>query len=126
MRRTLALALGAVLLVTTVPVVTAGTNPSVQGVRRPAAITDAPADASTPAGMQTVIVTLRTRADLRSIGGSDRRTRLIAAVRALRDHAVASQRPLLAVLRLRAAQGRVARHTSFWIFNGLSSRRLPT
>ena len=73
-----------------------------------------------PGEMTTVIVTLRDRADLAAISGASRPARLKAAILALRNKATLSQVGIHALLRARAAQGKVARTSSFWIVNGLS------
>ena len=127
MRRIIALALGAVLLASTVPVEAAGTTLTGQGDRRGTTFTaaSAPAGAATPTGMRTVVVTMRTQADLRSILGADRAARLTTLIQALRDQAAASQAPLVAVLLGQRALGQVARVTPFWVFNGLSITATP-
>ena len=75
--------------------------------------------------MMTVIVTLRTRADLGSAPNGTRAARLAAIISALRTHATASQALLVAYLGLQRALGRVARVTPFWVFNGLSITATP-
>ena len=127
MRRTIALALGAILLVASVPIVAAATYPSGQGGSRAAIIPDtmAPAGGSAPAGMMTVIVTVKGQANLRQIGGVDRAARQVAIIAALRAYASAVQSPLVAYLTQQAAMGQVARLTPFWSFNGLSVTATP-
>ncbi len=125
MRRVIALALAATLSVTTVPFVAAGTLPMGQGNSLAAFVSDAVPGAPVPAGMQTVIVTLRTRADLRAVRGGTRAARQAAIIAALRAHASASQTPLVAFLGGQRALGRVARLTSFWLFNGVSITATP-
>ena len=71
-------------------------------------------------GMTTVIVTLRDRADLRLVRGSTRAYRLKAVVEALQSRVNTSQGGVRALLRRRAAQGKVAKMTPFWVVNGIS------
>jgi subtilisin family serine protease len=67
-----------------------------------------------------VIVSLRDRADLGAIGGSTRAARLRSAILALQAKADVSQVGLRALLRVRTAQGKVARTTNFWVSNAIS------
>ena len=77
--------------------------------------------ATLPQGeMTTVIVTLRDRADLATTRGTTRANRLRAVIAALQSRVGASQGGLRALLRKRAAQGKVAKTTPFWIVNGIS------
>jgi hypothetical protein len=107
MRRTIALALGTVLLAASVPVVVAGTYPAGQGDRRittfPAA--PAPAGAATPAGMTTVIVTMRAQADPGSMPGATRAARRQGIIRALQAQAATTQRALVRYLDDERARG---------------------
>ncbi len=73
-----------------------------------------------PGEMTTVIVTLRDRADLGAIAGSTRAGRLKSVIVALQAKANGTQGGLRALLRLRTAQGKVARTTNFWVSNAIS------
>ena len=73
-----------------------------------------------PADMTTVVVTLRPRADLTSVRGSNRAARLQGTIRALRATADSSQAPIRARLRTQAARGTVARTAPLWVVNGVS------
>ena len=73
-----------------------------------------------PGEMTTVIVTLRDRADLAAVSGLTRPARLKAAILALQAKANLSQVGIRALLRVRTAQGKVARTSTFWIVNALS------
>ena len=73
-----------------------------------------------PAEVTTVIVTLRDKADLTGVKGATRAARLKAVITELQARADASQRPLRALLRLRAAQGKVAAVTPLWVLNAIS------
>ncbi len=125
MRRTITLALVAVLLVAALPAAAAGASLPGQVGSRITTSAGAAAAAPAPADMTTVIVTMRDRADLGAIGGGTRAARLAAIIRALRARAGLSQAPLLSFLRRQAALGRVARQDSFWVFNGLSVTATP-
>lgn len=84
-----------------------------------------PAGAAAPPGQVTVVVTLRTRADLTPFRGLPRGERLGGVVRALKRHAGAAQAALQAALRLRQAQGRVSAVEPLWISNGLVVTATP-
>ena len=120
------LVLGVVLLAATVPVAASGASPAGSGTRRigaPAGIltaAGAPAPLGAPAGMRTVIVTMRSQADLGAIPGGDHAARRQGIIRALQAHAANSQRALLRYLDGERALGHVAGDISFWVFNGLS------
>jgi subtilisin family serine protease len=75
--------------------------------------------------MQTVIVTLRSQADLGSIPGGDHAARQQGIIRALQAHAAKSQRALLRYLDGEQALGHVGGDISFWVFNGLSVTATP-
>jgi len=73
-----------------------------------------------PADMTTVVVTLRPRADLTAVRGSNRAARLQDTIRALRATADSSQAPIRARLRTQSARGTVARTAPLWVVNGIS------
>ncbi|MDI6858710.1 MAG: S8 family serine peptidase [Dehalococcoidia bacterium] len=73
-----------------------------------------------PDGMISVIVTLREQADLDQVKSANRPARLREVERRLKDKAAATQRGLKGLLLARALQGKVARATDFWVFNGLA------
>ena len=75
--------------------------------------------------MLTVIVTLRQQADLRRVEGKDRADREGKVIRALQSARDFTQGPLNALLADRRGTGRVARISSFWIFNGFSITAAP-
>ncbi len=126
MRRIVALAIGLALLATTVPPVAAVGSPFSEGVRPVQAAPSAPVSRPAPAGMRTVIVTLRAQADLRSVRGAGRAARQAAVIGVLKGLAAVSQMPLEARLRRLEAAGLVARHTAFWVFSGLSVTATPS
>ena len=137
MRRIACLVLGAALLVATVPGATYGSSPAGPDARRilaPAGIPEpagilnpagAPLLPAAPAGMRTVIVTMRGQADLRPVPGVGRAARQAGIIRSLQGHAATSQRQLVARLRVLGARGLVARHTDLWIINGVSVTATP-
>ena len=130
MRRIIALALGAALLVATVPVVAAGTYPvpARVGPRTGASSAAAPRPprGRPPAGMTTVIVTMRRPGRPAAPSGAAREPPGCAPSSGrCAPRAAASQVPLLRLPRGQAALGRVARQTSFWVFNGLSVTATP-
>ena len=73
-----------------------------------------------PGDMATVVVTLRERADLTAVPGANRAARLRNMIQALQARASTSQVQIRSLLRARDAQGKVARTTPLWIFNGIS------
>jgi subtilisin family serine protease len=73
-----------------------------------------------PGEMTTVVVTLHDQADLSSIPGASRAARLNGVIRALQAKTEASQKKIVAFLKSREAQGKVADFTSFWILNAIS------
>jgi len=73
-----------------------------------------------PGEMATVVVTLHDQADLSSIPGASRAARLNGVIRALQSKAEASQKQIVAFLKSREAQGKVADFTPFWILNAVS------
>ncbi|HMJ36239.1 MAG TPA: S8 family serine peptidase [Baekduia sp.] len=77
-----------------------------------------PAAASAAPGDDDVLVVLERQAVMPAAPGG-RRGRRVAVERALRDHADAEQRSILALLARRRAQGLVTSVRPFWIFNGL-------
>ncbi len=74
----------------------------------------------TPGDMTTVIVTLRQQTDLKRVKGANRAARLKGAIHELNATANAAQLPIRALLRARAAQGKVASSTPLWVVNGIS------
>jgi serine protease AprX len=77
--------------------------------------------ASLPAGaMTTVIVTLRHQADLKRVKGADRASRLKGTIQELTTTAHTAQVPIRALLRVWAAQGKVAKTVPLWVVNGLA------
>ncbi len=131
MRRIACLVLGAALLAVTVPVAVQWVIPCRlrhpahrrSGRHPPPAGAQAPLRA--PAGMRTVIVTMRGQADLGSIPGGSHAARQQGIIRALQAHAAKSQRALVRYLDGERALGHVAGDTSFWVFNGLSVTATP-
>jgi subtilisin family serine protease len=73
-----------------------------------------------PGDMTTVVVTLRERADLAAVPGTNRAARLRNMIQALKTRASASQVQIRTLLRARDTQGKVAGTTPLWIFNGIS------
>ncbi|MEP7034155.1 MAG: S8 family serine peptidase [Actinomycetota bacterium] len=122
MRRSLALGVVAVVLVTVLTPVaaasagraasadTGGLGPEVQAIL----------SALPPGDMTTVVVTLRERANLAAVPGATRAARLKGTITALQAKADASQAPIRAILRSGTAQGKVARTTPLWISNAIS------
>jgi subtilisin family serine protease len=76
--------------------------------------------AAQPEDQITVIVKLKSQADLSRIGGPNRDAHLRGVVRALQAHAEAAQRDIKGLAQARKAQGLVSRVAHFWVFNGLS------
>lgn len=68
----------------------------------------------------TVIVALKSQADLSKIRDRNRRIRLKRIVRTLRNRANATQRQIRNLLQTRRGQGKVARVRYFWVLNGLA------
>jgi subtilisin family serine protease len=118
MKKTLAVtALVALLVVGLAPAASART---VSGVARLSAGVHAVL-ATLPVGeMTTVIVTLKEQTNLKRVKGANRAARLNGTLRALTTTADTSQVPLRALLRGRAAQGKVAKFTPLWVVNGIS------
>ena len=84
------------------------------------------AEARAEAGqMVSVIVRLQEQADLTRIRTEPRRARKHSAVVALHEKADRTQRPLLALLGVRRAQGQVTGIRPFWIFNGFAMTATP-
>ncbi|HRW05777.1 MAG TPA: S8 family serine peptidase, partial [Caldilineaceae bacterium] len=77
------------------------------------------AEVQAAAAQSSVIVLLKDRADLTNIGGANRRARQRKVINALRAKANAAQKPIMALLRTRTAQGKVSHVTPFWVINGL-------
>ena len=125
MRRIVTLAMTCVLLAATVPVAAAGSRPGLPASGSILSTAVLPAGGASAPGLETVIVTLKARADLRSVVGRDRAARHAAVVRALRSVASTAQAPLVANLRALEARGQVARHLAFWSFNGISVTATP-
>ena len=73
-----------------------------------------------PGEMTTMIVTMRDQADLKRVKGATRSSRLKGTITQLRGKADTSQAPIRKLLRVRAAQGQVARTAPLWVFNGIS------
>lgn len=69
--------------------------------------------------MLTVIVKLRSQADLSHIVDRDRQVRISQVIKTLQNQANATQNHLRALLELRKNEGLVGDYKSFWIFNGL-------
>jgi subtilisin family serine protease len=77
--------------------------------------------AALPAGATTtVVVTLREQADLATVPRGTRAQRLRRVIEARQATATRSQAPIRALLRARAARGKVSRSTPLWVFNGIS------
>jgi subtilisin family serine protease len=131
MRRIACLVVGVVLLAATVPVAARGASPDGPGVRRigaPISLSNAagaPPPDGAPAAMHTVIVTMRSQADLSSVPGAGSAVGRRGLVRALQAHAAADQRALLRYLDRERTRGGVAAVESFWVFNGLSVTARP-
>lgn len=70
--------------------------------------------------MITVIVTLRSQADLSNIQASGRQERLYQVINTLQNKANATQLHLRALLDRKKSSGEVASYESFWVFNGLA------
>lgn len=70
--------------------------------------------------MTSVIVTLKPQANVSAITDNNRRIRIEKVINALQNMAAATQRPIIALLEARAAEGKVAGYQSFWVFNGLA------
>ena len=81
--------------------------------------------AAAPAGMTTVVVTLRGRADLSTLPKGNRAARLRAVENRLRAHAAASQKPLRARLAVLAAKGKIATTVPLWSANAVSVTATP-
>lgn len=73
-----------------------------------------------PGDMLTVIVTLKDQANLSAPGLQTPQARQQAAIQKLQALARASQQAIASFLAVSQGQGKVARVTPFWIFNGLS------
>jgi subtilisin family serine protease len=82
------------------------------------------AGTSTPA-MSSVIVTLREQADVRATAHGKRPARLRATIEALQATADRTQGGLIALLKARQHQGRVADFLPMWVFNGLAVTATP-
>ncbi|MDJ0350528.1 S8 family serine peptidase [Cryobacterium sp. PH29-G1] len=77
--------------------------------------------ASLPAGeMTTMIVTMRDQADLKRVKGTTRPGLLKGTITELTTKADTAQRPIRKLLRARTTQGKVAKTTPLWVFNGIS------
>ncbi|MHB8891134.1 MAG: S8 family serine peptidase [Candidatus Limnocylindrales bacterium] len=124
MRGIVALGLAALLTTTNVPFAAAETLSAGQGDGPPPPTRDTQAGAAN-AGMTTVIVTMRSQTDLRSLPASGRAASHEAVIQALQDHAAASRGGVVAYLVHERALGRVGRVTPFWVFNGLSITATP-
>ncbi|MCB9101118.1 MAG: S8 family serine peptidase [Anaerolineales bacterium] len=68
----------------------------------------------------TVIVRLKAQANLLAITDRNRRIRIEKVINALQNMANATQNRIEALLRSRAAEGKVDQFESFWVFNGLA------
>ncbi len=120
MRRLLAGAVTALLLATvTAPQVSAAATqkpvPRTMGAELEALL-----DATGSGDPVSVVVTLRTRADLRGIRKLPRKSRLKAVISGLQTAAGTSQRPVRTRLRALSRQGKVMDSTPLWIVNGLA------
>ena len=73
-----------------------------------------------PGEMMTVIVTLRTQADLSNVHSANRAKRLEGVVRSLQATANGTQNRLIGLLNSYAAQGLVQSYSPLWVFNGIS------
>ncbi|WP_421741691.1 S8 family serine peptidase [Cellulomonas sp.] len=121
MRRTAtACAVAAVLALLGSPA--AAQPPSSGGTSAPqvaSVIADAPPD-----GMVSVLVTLRSRADVSDVRGA-RPARLRAVVARLQARAAAAQAPIRAMLRTRAGRGEVGDVVPLWVVNAISVTATP-
>jgi subtilisin family serine protease len=68
----------------------------------------------------TVIVTLRQQADLKHVGGNNKKEKQKAVIRALKDTANLTQGKLKKLLDARKKTGLADRYTALWIINGIS------
>ena len=68
----------------------------------------------------TVILTLQQQADLKNVGGKDKKEKQKAVIRALKDTADAKQGKLKKTLDDRKKTGLVDKYTSLWVINGIS------
>jgi len=73
-----------------------------------------------PADMVTVIVTLRQRADISRVTGSNRHERQRGVIQALQTTANSTQGRLKTLFNTRRQQGLVQKFESLWIINGFS------
>ena len=73
-----------------------------------------------PNDMTTVIVTLRQQADLKNVGGKDKKEKQKAVIRALKDISKATQGKLKKLLDDRKKTGQADKYTSLWVINGIS------
>jgi len=124
-RRKIALALSAAILIASFPIAIAEAGRARQGdLRSLAPAVAVPA----PAGMTTVIVTLRDQLDPASVAAppdASRASRREGLIRALQVHAANAQRSLLQDLQDDRARGLVANVVPFWVFDGLSLTATP-
>ncbi len=81
--------------------------------------------ATAASGTETVVVTLRGRADLSTIPRGNRAARLRAVESRLRSHATASQKPIRARLAVLATQGKITETTPLWSTNAVSVTGTP-
>lgn len=70
--------------------------------------------------MITVIVTMRSQADLTNIQATSRQERINQVINTLQNKANATQLHLRALLDRKKGSGEVASYESFWVFNGLA------
>jgi len=84
-----------------------------------------PAVGSTRAAPTSVIVVLKTQADVSAISAGTRKHQLSAIERALRTTAESAQAPILDLLARRQRQGKVATYTSLWIYDAIAVTAVP-
>jgi subtilisin family serine protease len=70
--------------------------------------------------MITVIVTMRSQANLASIQATSRQERISQVINTLQNKANATQLHIRALLDRKKGAGEVASYESFWVFNGLA------
>ncbi|MET4705750.1 S8 family serine peptidase [Frigoribacterium sp. UYMn621] len=120
MRKTLAVTALVALLVTGLAPAASARTSTPSGIGRLSAGVHSMLAALPRGEMTTVIVTLREQTNLKRVKGANRAARLNGTIQALTATANSTQVPLRALLRARAAQGKVAGATPLWVVNGIS------